>query len=330
MKGNTPRDFYGPTREEFVDYDKLEDFIVFGKTTQHRRFNYRDYAVGIDEYLNHDFNHPHFVLKHLEGNGGFSYVDGNGKERVASIFIQLNKRIDNISPKFSHWITIDGSTNTINANFMIHYAGTESKRDPNTETQSKTDFTIDYKYVAISLSTYSLEAYFVLYKSLEGKADSVKKEAVKLFVSELKKAKSPKSIAFLYNGIPASIQQTIAELLGENLMLKHLYALKSADDANWFSDESGPILKILQMMTNGNPEFLYNLCARHPRISKELYYNMHGDSLINGTKYPNRFLFANLMLVLGLLNGFKGMEKTGHVYRIGKGYTPDSNSDENQ
>ena len=225
-EGKYTADFYGPTREEFVDYDKLENFIVFGKNTKQTRFNYRDYAVGIDQYLNYDFKHPHYALKQLEGNGGFSYKKSNGKERVASIFIRLNKRIDDISPNSSYWITIDGSTNTIDATFFINYASTESERNPKRETESKTDFTIPEKYIAITISTYVLEDYFVLYKNLNGNADYVKQEAVKLFVSELKKAQSSQSIAFLYNGIPASIQQTIADLLGEKINVKALVFVK--------------------------------------------------------------------------------------------------------
>ncbi len=327
-EGDYKEDFYGLFREEFVDYDKLENFVVQAMVTQNKRFNYRDYAVEMGQYFNHNINHPLIALKYLAGNGGFSYLDNNRKKRVASISIQLNRRVDDISPSSSHWITIDGSSATIKATFRLYYAGTESKRKPIPETASETDFTIESKYLAIAISTTVLEDFFVLYKNLLGNSDTIKQKSVNLFVSELKKAKASNTIAFLYNHIPASIQDKIGVLLGEKLMLTHLYALKSADDANWFSDESGPILKILQMMANGNPVFLYNFFIDHPRLVKELYYNMHNESRINGVNYPNRMLFANLMLVLGLLNGYKGMKKTGHVYRIGKGYVPDSNVDE--
>lgn len=329
-EGKYTADFYGTTREEFVDYDLLEEFInIAAYDRNYTRFNYRNYAVNEDRFFNQGRQHPLFPLKYLDANAGFTYLDINRKERVAGLSVRLNKRVDDVAAwAYAHWITINGNQKKISATFYVYYAGTDSEREPIRETASETDFTIDNKYVAIKINTPVLRDFFVLFKSLTGNADQVIKKTIDLFASELKKAKSAESISFLYSQIPPSIIEKVASSLSKELLMKHLYTLKSADDANWFSDESSPILIILQMLCNGNPAFLYDLCVRHPRIVKELYYNMHGESRINGTNYPNRFLFANLMLVLGLINGFRDMKKTGHVYKVGKGYFPDSNVDE--
>lgn len=332
-QGDYTEDFYGLNIAEPVDFLALEDFLVEFRFDQSLTFNYQDFAlhplIDLKGKLINAIDRgemPSFV-----GNAQMTYLDQHKKKKTATFKIKLNRRVDGISPSFSHWITIDPVTSIIYADIRVFYVGTDDKRVLNPTTSDPDDFNIPDKYAAVVIAMYDLEEYMELCERLldDYYVEHIKKEITDKYLAHLNKRHPANVLESLYAKMPHYIIDGIAQKANKLMLVKHLYLLKASDDSNWFTDTSGAILIILRLLCAGNLAFLYQLFVRHQTLVKALYYNMHGDSMIDGQKYPNRYLFVQLLSTVCSLNGFKGLINTGHKYYLGKYFQPDSNVDEN-
>lgn len=233
-----------------------------------------------------------------------------------------------VSPSFSHWITIDPSKKLINANFRVFYAKTAHKREDIPETENPNDFRIDDKYAAVILETNNLEDFYYLYTTIENEdsdKEFIKKKITEKLVYYLKRTSSGKGLDFLYRNIPEIAIEDLYEKLDKKLLLRHLYILKSFDENSNVLDSSGSLINLLRLFCQKDTSFLLEVCKKHPQMVKELYINMDDSSLFEGNLVPNRSLLVNLIYALCIQHGFKDLKKIQHVYRMGKGYFPDSN-----
>ncbi len=323
--GPYTEDFYGLAHEEYVDFNKLEDYIISSEKNATALFNYKSYVSNLGSYLQSAMNPPEKLI--LTGNTAFSFLNEDKKRIVVQFNTLLNKRIDYVSPSIGYSIIIDENTSRAEGTYNVYYANTNDKRISYDVTENPNDFTISDKYKAIILRTNNLEDFYQLYKHLNEtlQAEHIRQEIVDELLKALNKTKSANTLAFLYSSIPDCALLDLSVLLDKTVLLEHLYLLKSSDENSWFSNTSGTLIRLLQLMCYSNTDFLVTICIKHPRLIKDLYFNMDAESTINGVTQTNKSLFANLLYALTIMHGSKEFNKIHHVYKIGKHYFQDSN-----
>ncbi|MES2556810.1 MAG: hypothetical protein V4604_11710 [Bacteroidota bacterium] len=323
-------DFYGESAYDGIDLKNLIDYIIKSTTDGNLVFNWKKYAKGSSRYTERiPMEHKPIDREVIVSKGTpFVYKNEQQQEIVTNVSAKINRRIDLVSPNYSYWITIDPSKKHIHINYRVFYAKTAHKREYITETESPTDFNLSDKYAAIILETSSLVDFYYLFTTInntDSDKELIKKKITEKIAYYLKRTSSGKGLDFLYRNIPEIVMEGLYKKLGEKLLMRHLYILKSFDENSNVLDSSGSLITLLRLLCQKDASFLLEVCKKHPQMVKELYINMDDSSLFEGNLVPNRSLLVNLIYALCMQNGFKDLKKIQHVYRMGKKYFPDSN-----
>ncbi|MDH4471416.1 MAG: zincin-like metallopeptidase toxin domain-containing protein [Fluviicola sp.] len=335
-EGKYMNNFYGDGNGEFVDFLKLENYLNELFFDEDRTFDYKQFTTDLSQHIAGVMSAPESGQNaQIKGNAEVYYIDKKKKRKGIQFQVRLNKRKGTISPLFTHWITVDPQKMGTSGFLKVYYVDTKSYRRPYDETlDDPDDFIIENKYAAIIIQISNLEEYMVVCNKLLDPyhIEHLEKLILGKFLAYLKKVTSANQLNFLYGAIPDFIMGRLAAELSapeyKNMLVDHLYILKASDDSNWFSDTSGAMLKLLQLICAIDMSFMYEVFVNHKALVKALYFNMHGQSTFDGQVYPNRYLFAQLLATLCSMNGFEGLRRTGHRYYIGKNYQPDSNVNE--
>jgi hypothetical protein len=335
-EGKYLNSFYGDGNGEFVDFLKLENYLNELFYNEDRTFDYKQFTTDLSQHIAGVMSAPELgKIAQVNGNAEVYYIDKKKKRKGIQFQARLNKRKGTISPLLTHWITVDPQGMFTSGLLKIYYVNTENYRRSYDDTiDDPDDFIIENKYAAIIIQISNLEEYMHVCKRLLEPyyVEYLEKLILGKFLAYLKKVDSAVQLNFLYGAIPDFIMGTLAAELSKDeykkMLVDHLYILKASDDSNWFSDTSGAMLKLLQLICAIDMGFLYQVFVNHKALVKALYFNMHGQSTFDGQVYPNRYLFAQLLSTLCSMNGFEGLRRTGHRYYIGKNYQPDSNVNE--
>ncbi len=292
-------------------------------------FNWEEFKAPGQYVENTDPDNPGYT----QSNPGipFSYTSEQTGERKAYFKVKLNQGVNYLESdynKFGFMVYIDPKSESIFARLTLYYHDTQSKRRPTKGSAEIPDqFTIDNQYRAIEISTSNLTDYCYLMLYLYGKDtfDEQKDTIGKIFARELKETETAKELNFLYENIPDFAFEDLNKTVSP-WAYTHLKKLKAYDDTGTLSfarDSSGAIINLLRII--GNSTEIYNYFLNFPNLVKELYNNMDGESSINGIQQKNRMLFANLLFMLCMANGYQGSGNTGAQFYLGQNYKLDSN-----
>jgi len=273
----------------------------------------------------------------------YEYQYGSEKKR-AQITVELNKRPCYVDLKNVGVEYILAPENK-EINFILKYIYTDYLDKRNFDENG--EFTIDKEYNAIIIKTADPNAFVSMYDKL-GFEPQAKSRIISLFVKAVQKTTDGKSLKFIYENMPNFVIEELLNNLfqeigisinnkknGENeinntvedLLWKHLEILSNYDDEGIFSftrDSSGALLNLLKVFKNS--QFLFQNFQKNQTLVKRIFNNLNSTSIINGTEWSNKTLFANFITALCIDNTFEGLRMLDKEFIIGKDYSVSSGS----
>jgi|GEM_PF-2920929 len=253
--------------------------------------------------------------------------DAVRKENVTvSLGARLNKRIDFLEDPLGFTIFIDASKEVMYGSLLAFYDKTKQYRKPVPSTSDNPeDFQINDAYLAIELRAANMVDFTHLIQHVAGEkiAAQLKDRITTRFVEKLQLETNVSSLQFLYRNIPEFAYEGLRKKISSRTAFGHLISLKKYDESSWFIDSSNAVLNILRVIGSG--KLLYEAFHDNPVLVKQLYENLDGTSVFEGTVTKNRMVFASLLWMLCANQRF-GLDNTPtHTFFIGPEYELDSN-----
>lgn len=331
-QGDYKADFFGTKNTEGIDFAALVKFVRnFNKeNTIYQRSNFeRGFTTHTETHII-DPGGVQTVDVKVPDNIAFKYTADSGETINIQLSGLLNKRTDYLDPSWGYRIKIHPSTGGGVATLHVYYDNTKQYRKDATETIEKGDFYIADKYIAIALTSYNLTefCYLIDYIFGEVSADYVREDIAKYFGKLLNGKRSSSELNTIYSRLPDFVYTRLPNYVTFETFKFHLLELQDYDDKGFFSwayDGSGAVINLLRLMCNGDSLKLFNLFKTDHYLLKRIYYNLDGESNINGLSETNYVIFANLLYALCLVNGFEGLNTIEKTFYIGKKYELDSN-----
>ncbi|MDR6969180.1 hypothetical protein J2X31_003207 [Flavobacterium arsenatis] len=248
-------------------------------------------------------------------------------DQVAHLKVSLNKRACHISlanPGFLFYV----SAKSENIFYEIKYIYNDAldKKNYSVTPDIEADYTIESKYVAINIATGSANDMLAIAKEL-GNYDFIKEQIKNTFITKINATKEPSELKFLYENLPDVLTREIGADLEYALLFDHFKILTNYDNVGYFSgwkDSSNALIKNLQCLTVYNRILLLDL-LQSPKLVKQVYINLDGESEIEGMLIKNRTIYTTILSSICLINGFQDLKFTGKTFKYGKEYKLDSN-----
>ncbi|WP_264557905.1 ADP-ribosyltransferase [Flavobacterium sp. N1718] len=210
--------------------------------------------------------------------------------------------------------------------YLLFYDKTKQYRKPVlSTTDNPDDFQVNDAYLAVELRAENMLdfAYLVQHVAGEKLAAQLKDRITARFVEKLQLETNVSSLEFLYRNIPEFAYEGLRNKLSSRTAFGHLISLKKYDESSWFIDSSNAVLSILRVIGNG--KFLYQAFYSNPVLVKQLYENLDGTSVFEGTVTKNRMVFASLLWMLCANQRFEFDNRPIYTFFIGTEYELDSN-----
>jgi len=312
-----------------TDVNSLVSFIKNNKNTSNAFFFYESFALSPSTYtLGVSPTTMSTVYSRNKPNTPFKYANPiTGNEQVAYLDVSLNKRACYVgmdSPGFVFFISPRKKTISFEMRFI--YADALDKKNYDVTPDIEADFTIENKYIAITIATTKADDILALAEEL-GRYDFVKSQIKKTFLQRLKATDEPSELKFLYENVPELFANEIGTDLGYPLLFDHFKILTNYDHLGYLSgwkDSSNALVKNLQCLIAYNTRLLADL-VKDPQLVRQVYINLDGQSEIGGMMISNRTIYSTILSSICLVNGFKDLKFTGKTFIYGNGYKLDSN-----
>ncbi len=323
-------EFYGESRNEGIDFVELVKFLHKNRVDKSLSFNYKSFAKPATVIYYENW------VDEQDNTIPFSYKDENNIVRKARIFGKLNKRNCYLEDGYGYILNINPKKERINTTLRFYYENTRQYRQDYTKTLNTNDFTIDEKYVAISLSSSNLNDFVRLVKTIQGESSfaRIKNTITKKYAKLLNEVKGSSEANFLYKNAPNFVLSELNKHVKKEQFFNHLDLLVKYDTEGVFSgwvDSSSSIVNLFKAI--GNAEYLFEKFKDNPKLVKDIYWNLDGSSNVTvgfednaqEIEKRNRTIFSEFVLGLCYYNKLKGLEQKENTYFIGENYKFDSN-----
>ncbi len=327
---------YGNGTYEGIDFEKLLSFLSECNKDHTLFFNWETYASqrvdpqhkrGYDEFGNVNIGQVRPVKQDIQ----FTYKNEENLIVKSSFTGELNKRAcyieSNQWKQLGYIVYIKPEDGEILFTLNFHYSDTYQFRKPYLETSDEDDFTLEKKYVAISLKSTNVGDIIFLLNSVYSRTPKIiewiETSVFNKYVALLNSKQSPYALNFLYKSAPKFVINKLKSRIDTAIIFSHLSILKERDESSIFKDTSSAIINLLTAI--GDAKELYFKFGANPNIVKSIYYNLDGASIRDGSAIPNKIIFAGLLANLCLINIDKELGIPSKTFHIGKGYEIETN-----
>lgn len=325
-----------------ANFQKLMDDIKKNKSNDSFFFFYGNYTKDLPKIKMSDLSSNLFELNkgydfqpknafddiEFETSVLFSYLDNRtGKEVMADLQVYLNQRACYIDiKKYGFRFKFDYENNQAIYYLEFIYSDSLDKRN----FDKIRNYTIEDKYIAISIETKNINDFLALAKYLN--LPNFENEIQHFFIDKLTNTKDVDKLGFLYNNLPSdySFLKKISTI-GSISILEHIDILLKYDTTGflgYFRDETGTLIKVLTLLcnsVNNLSDYLFNNF-----YIKQIYENLKGKSIVEGVEKSNKVLFTDLlnaMIIDQMSKNKKLPDDIRHIdktFYYGKNYKIDS------
>ncbi|MDH7913761.1 hypothetical protein [Winogradskyella sp. SYSU M77433] len=312
-------DFY----EGAINAKDVIDNIKSNRTKGILFFYFFDYVESLSkESITTSFNStgPPTIIT-LNRPIPYNYVGFNGKNKIASLDIKLNKRACYINTKKPGVLwNVKPESNVFEVEINFVYDDAIDLRDFNTTPETDNDYKLEEKYNGIVIKVTNTEDLLALSKDL-GIEQYIYNRVKTDFKNFLSSIESIEELEFIYKQLPDQLINDIEFIngIGYDTFYKHFKAFFDYDTdglLSSFRDNSNGVVKSLRCLASFKEKLLKELKEK-PEFIKTAYKNLDGSSEYLGEIEQNRTIYADILWSLCQLNNFKGLNRTGKIFRFG-------------